>query len=580
MDMDDEKSEVDFRSSPTRLQTQSEALGGRESISGPSLEEAQSGWREGRRRLEEGQIADLTECAIPETGEDAEVELERERSREETFRTDLEGVENLTELAVPPPVNRVPSWRGDWAALESAESRVTPAPPSVEHIAGIEAKLSAYATRLYTISYLVFFSILGALARIGMEWLTFYPGAPLITGVTWANLAGCLLMGFLAEDRKLFREEWGQWKRKHPRHESNTPNGPSSLPTSDSHFPHPMRQFRRRHFHFPPHQQQQQQHLERQPQELRNQEQNEQKDEPVTPPLEPAQSLQVHKAVKKTIPLYIGLTTGFCGSFTSFSTFILDAFLALSNDLPIPGHPSSPLPRNGGYSFMAVLAIIIYTLSLSLGALILGSHIAIFMDSYTPVIPYIFTRRWLDPFISFLAIGCWLGAVFLAIWPPDRALGVREHWRGRAVFAITFAPLGCLLRFYVSLLLNARIHRFPLGTFVANIFGTLVLATCYDLQRSTHVVAVSASSFSSTSAAFAAGAVSVSSLTGCQVLQGIMDGFCGCTTTVSTWVAELDSLEHEHAYVYGLVTLAVALGILVVVVGSMNWTAGFGLAVC
>ncbi|PGH03696.1 hypothetical protein GX51_03960 [Blastomyces parvus] len=578
--MDGENSTVDFEISPSRRDAQPEVQGNPELRSGPDLEAEQSGWREVERKSEEGRIADLTERAIPDTREDADEELQRERTREDSFRSDLERVGSLTELAVPPPVERVSSRRGDWAALESAESRVTTPSPSVERVAGIEAKLSAYATRLYTVSYLVFFSMLGALARIGLQWLTTYPGAPLTTGVTWANVGGCLFMGFLAEDRKLFREEWGQWKRKHSRPISSAPNGPISHPPSHSHLPHPMKLLRRRYSRFNTHRQPQHSPPEQQRQAPEQSDLHEPKEEPITPPLEPAHSLQTHKSIKKTIPLYIGLTTGFCGSFTSFSTFMLDVFLALANDLPTPGHPSAPLPRNGGYSFMAVLAIIIYTLSLSIAALILGSHIAIFMDEYTPVIPYFFSRRCLDPIVSFLAIGCWLGAVFLAIWPPDRALGVHEYWRGSAVFAVVFAPLGCLLRFYVSLLLNARIPRFPLGTFTANIFGTLVLAMCYDLQRSTHVLAVSSSSFSSASEAVAAGAVSISRLSGCQVLRGIIDGFCGCTTTVSTWVAELDSLEHEHAYVYGLVTIAVALGLLVIVVGSLKWTVGFGLAVC
>ncbi|EER42002.1 chromosome condensation protein [Histoplasma capsulatum var. duboisii H88] len=576
--MDDEKSAVHFRHSHSGQEAQAEARGDPELTRGPSLEEAQSGWREERRRLEEGRVADLTESALPNTLEDAEAELQREHIREATFRRDLERNGPLTEFAVPPPVERVSSWRGDWAALESAESRVTTPPPTVERVAGIEARLSDYATLLYTISYLVFFSILGALARIGLQWLTSYPGAPLITAVTWANVGGCLLMGFLAEDRKLFREEWGQWKRKHPGHESSAPNGHISNPSSHAHLPHPMKQLRRRYSRS--HTRQQHPPSERQSRVSEHNDVDSPKEEPVTPPMEPAQSLKIHKSIKKTIPLYIGLTTGFCGSLTSFSTFMLDVFLALANDLPTPGHPESPVPRNGGYSFMAVLAIIIYTLSLSIGALILGSHLAIFMDKYTPVIPYIFSRRYVDPFISFLAMGSWLGAVFLAIWPPDRSLGVREHWRGSAVFAVVFAPLGCLFRFYVSLLLNSRIPKFPLGTFTANIFGTLVLAMCYDLQRSTNVLAVPVSSFSPASAAVAAAAVGVSRLTGCQVLQGIMDGFCGCTTTVSTWVAELDSLDHEHAYVYGLVTTGVALGLLVVVIGSVQWTVGFGLVVC
>lgn len=39
-------------------------------------------------------------------------------------------------------------------------------------------------------------------------------------------------------------------------------------------------------------------------------------------------------AHKKTVPLYIGRTTGFCGSLTFLSTFIRDVFLALANDPP------------------------------------------------------------------------------------------------------------------------------------------------------------------------------------------------------------------------------------------------------
>ncbi|PGH02009.1 hypothetical protein AJ79_07747 [Helicocarpus griseus UAMH5409] len=547
--MENEKSDVDHPSPDNQSETVDE--------------EEQAGRIEEERREEEGGAADLTELALPDTRQDTDYELQRERSREEMFERDLERTASLTELDVPPPVERVSSRRGEGATLESAESRVT-APPTVEKVAGGEARLSEFATRLYIVSYLVFFSILGALARIGLEALTTYPGAPLATGVTWANVGGCLLMGFLAEDRKLFREEWGQWKRYESSHDSSMSDS-TSPPASHPSSPGPGLLLRRRFYRHG----------------LRHHKHG-QREDSIGQPLQPVHTLKTHKAVKKTIPLYIGLTTGFCGSFTSFSTFMLDVFLALSNDLPTPGHPlSSPTPRNGGYSFMAVLAINLYTLSLSLAALIFGAHLAIFLDEYTPIIPYLFSRKILDPLTVFLAAGCWLGAVFLAIWPPDRSLGVHEYWRGRAVFAIVFAPLGCLLRFYVSLLLNARIPRFPLGTFVVNIFGTMVLAMCFDLQRVKGVVALPASSpYTSAAAAIAAGAVSISRLTGCQVLQGVMDGFCGCTTTVSTWVAELNSLEHQHAYVYGLVTVAVALGMLVIIVGSLEWTAGFGFVVC
>jgi fluoride ion exporter CrcB/FEX len=396
---------------------------------------------------------------------------------------------SLTETARGNPNELCPN-SGDHAPA-------APAPP-----ASAAQPLSKQATHLYTVSYLIFFSFLGTLARLGLQALTFYTGAPVVTGVLWANVGGSLVMGFLSEDQNLFREEWGKAAK-----------------------------------------------------------------EPAPGPVENEAKIrkEKHKAVKKTIPLYIGLTTGFCGCFTSFSTFILDVFLALANALPDPSLSTGShiASRNGGYSFMALVAVILLNVSLSLSALIFGAHLALALTRVTPTVPFAFTRRFLDRLVVVLACGCWLGAVFLAIWPPDRHNGP-DVWRGRAVFALVFAPLGCLLRFYVSLHLNSRIPTFPLGTFVVNIFGTIIEGLCYDLQ---HVSGL--------------GAVVPAALTGCQVLQGVMDGFCGSTTTISTWVAELKGLSHRrYAYIYGSASVLVALGFLVIIMGSLLWTRGFDEAVC
>ncbi|KAB8296039.1 hypothetical protein EYC80_008848 [Monilinia laxa] len=160
-------------------------------------------------------------------------------------------------------------------------------------------KVSKLATQLYTISYLILFSFFGTLARLGLQAITFYPGAPIIFSELWANVGGSLFMGFLSEDRMLFKEEWGiatyhqkiqKWKAKVKDEE----NGPGSSPAEQ------------------------------------------------IPDLQAAK--KAHAAAKKTIPLYIGLATGFCGSFTSFSSFIRDTFLALSNNLP------SPLNHSQDYS--------------------------------------------------------------------------------------------------------------------------------------------------------------------------------------------------------------------------------------
>ncbi|UPX14764.1 uncharacterized protein EKO05_0005236 [Ascochyta rabiei] len=368
-------------------------------------------------------------------------------------------------------------------------------------------RMARCLTKVYTISFLVFFAIWGTLARLGLQALTSYPGAPLIFSELWANVAGSFVMGFLSEDTQLFREEWGSTSR--------------GVDTA-------------------------------QPEE-----------EPAGGhrDLEKQRDRASHSKVKKTIPLYVGLTTGFCGSFTSFSSFVRDVFLGMSNDLPAPAyHPtSSPttlVHRDAGYSVMALLAVVFITVALCYCALRMGAHLAVYLDPMTPTLPFRFTRRVVDPLFVFLGIGSWVGAVAMAALPPHNT------WRGQALFACVFAPLGCLARYYISQLLNAKIPSFPLGTFACNLLGTAVLGMAYDLQR------------------VAIGGVAGGSVVGCQVLQGIQDGFCGALTTVSTWMLELDTLRRTHAYVYGTSSVVAGLSITTVIMGSVRWSIGWEAVAC
>ncbi|EFQ25173.1 CrcB-like protein [Colletotrichum graminicola] len=337
--------------------------------------------------------------------------------------------------------------------------------------------LSALEIELYTVSYLIFFAVLGTLARLGLQALTAYPGAPVSFGVLWANVGGSLVMGFLAEDHLLFRPQWAP----------------------DAVF------------------------------------------------IDPSAAARAHLAAKKTIPLYIGLATGFCGSFTSFSSFVRDVFLALTNDLP----GAVTAPRDGGYSFMAALAVVLTTVSLSLSALVVGGHLAAALEPDGSSAAYPPGRKILDRGAVLLGWGAWAGAVVLAVLPP------RDAWRGQAVFSLAFAPVGCLARFYVSRWLNPRAPTFPLGTFAVNIAGVAVLGICWDLAHA-----------------------GVGGVLGCQLLQGVEDGFCGCLTTVSTWVTELTALRRRHAYVYGVSSVMVGFAVLVVVMGSLRWSEGFGPLKC
>ncbi|KAI1373018.1 hypothetical protein F4677DRAFT_430751 [Hypoxylon crocopeplum] len=419
-------------------------------------------------------------------------------------------------LRVSPSLEGERALERQFSSHQEAERRASIArgeQPETEKPKAEGKEVSRLATEIYTVSYLVLFAILGTLARLGLQALTFYVGAPVSFSSVWPNFAGSLVLGFLAEDRMLFRFEWGTptYELQLLRAKENGLDEEIGASSSDR------------------------------------------------VAVDLAAAKKAHVATKKTIPLYIGLATGFCGSFTSFSSFIRDIFLALSNDLLVPDAGPTSTPRNGGYSFMALLAVTITTISLSLSGLFIGAQLALALEPFTPSLPYNFTRKFLDRFAVFLACGCWIGAILLSALPPDRYSnpGAAEAWRGRATFALVFAPLGCLGRFYASLYLNGYFASFPLGTFAVNIIGTMILGMSWDLAH-----------------------VPLGGVIGCQVLQGIEDGFCGCLTTVSTWVAELSALRRRHAYVYGGVSVLVALACMIAIMGGLRWSDGFGALAC
>ncbi|RDI88345.1 hypothetical protein Vi05172_g2185 [Venturia inaequalis] len=142
--------------------------------------------------------------------------------------------------------------------------------PSLPSPLAQESKASRIATQLYIISYLIFFSIFGTLARLGLSWLKFYPGAPAVPPVLWSNFGGSLILGWLIEDQRVFREEWS----------SHSP-APQILSTTN-----------------------------RSREIIITGRQHRFQDCP--------DAVAQHLRVKKTMPLYIGLAVGFCGPFTSF----------------------------------------------------------------------------------------------------------------------------------------------------------------------------------------------------------------------------------------------------------------------
>lgn len=256
---------------------------------------------------------------------------------------------------------------------------------------------------------------------------------------------------------------------------------------------------------------------------------------------------------KAAAPLYIGITTGFCGTCSSFSSMILEAFQKATNTLPKTAYTYP----NSAYGIMECLSVLGGQLAVSVSGFHIGKHLVEFVDEYTPV----FSERTykLIEFLSLL-IGI-IGFIINIILIGVKNEGLWRTW----TFSILFAPFGALLRFYLSKFLNSKVKNFPLGTFTANILGTLLLATFTLLARGKR-------SHSDTPL--------VNHVTGCQVLVGLDDGFCGALTTISTFVVELFALRTVHSYRYGFTSVWLGFIIMILLLGSYNWTLGLTNPAC
>ncbi|TQS36049.1 hypothetical protein Golomagni_03510 [Golovinomyces magnicellulatus] len=351
-------------------------------------------------------------------------------------------------------------------------------------------------TQILTTTNLILFAILGTLARVGIQSLTSYAEAPITFSSLWYNFTGSFLMGFLVEDCILFN--YGKCTVIYRR-------------------------------------------------EIEELRQSEHVDEIGSH----ERMSEIKKAAKKSYqlkkklcPLYIGLTTGFCGCLTSFSSFMQDVFLALADELTtrhhqLQDHTSMLLSsitsthRNSGYSLMAVMAVILVTMSLCFSAWLLGTYAAQILESYLPNFATKCDKKLIDGFFIFLACSSWIVIIVLAIYSHVWNTESTVSMHSTLLFSLVLAPLGCFVRYYFSLYLNSRIKFFPLGTFAVNIAGTVILGISYDLQH-----------------------VTLWGILGCQILQSLQSGFCGCLTTVSSLIAELNSMPKKHAYIYGALVMA------------------------
>lgn len=260
-----------------------------------------------------------------------------------------------------------------------------------------------------------------------------------------------------------------------------------------------------------------------------------------------------HFAAKGAIPLFAAITTGFCGSCSSFSSMILEMFNKAANLPPV----QAEYP-NAAYGILGVIEVVLTHLGLSLAGFYTGKHVSRYLErpKYSMSTRIYFLVELIS---SAFGAGAYIVTIVLIV------LKSASGWRTWTL-SILFAPWGSIIRYLLSRKLNTLRKDFPMGTFTANISGTLLLAVFNLLVRGKRWKLLSVPI--------------VSSINACDVLTGLDDGFCGCLTTVSTLMVELCTLPMSPSYIYGSASISLGFVGMVLILGVYNWTVGFTVAVC
>lgn len=156
-----------------------------------------------------------------------------------------------------------------------------------------------------------------------------------------------------------------------------------------------------------------------------------------------------------------------------------------------------------------------------------------------------------DLFVMASAILSYLIALILYFYAP-------RTWRHRATFPILLSPPGAILRYLLSKLNQRKpfTGKFPIGTFVANMGASLIIAGMYVAQRRP---------------------VNGIGALRCNALYAVQQGFCGCLSTVSTFVVELRGMKrHRWKWIYGGGSVVLGHLLVMAVVGGYGWAKGVG----
>lgn len=237
---------------------------------------------------------------------------------------------------------------------------------------------------------------------------------------------------------------------------------------------------------------------------------------------------------------YQALTTGFCGSLTTFSSWNNDAATVL---IQYGEEDPDNVTRVIGWATILVVGF-----GMPIAALKFGEHLGYLSpcaDQRKGETEYKVSHKAVRVLEMIFYIVAWVLTTSVAVVVPLVLFNRHDF-----MFSFVLASLGAYIRWHLSPL-NSAFNYFRLGTFLVNVFGTWVLATAYILDHHHE------------------------EQTGLELkglLYGATAGFCGCLTTVSTFAVELSTLPLAGSYIYGLSSVLAAQAGLLAIRGTYWWT--------
>lgn len=232
------------------------------------------------------------------------------------------------------------------------------------------------------------------------------------------------------------------------------------------------------------------------------------------------------------------LTTGFCGTFSSFSTYIWELFIhTIINAHEYP---------NRGYSISEFIVGNIVEVSVSMGGLKLGINLGLILKANCNT-NHKKLGGILKQILLLLSFPLWIVMLVLSIVYRKR---FNSYWCLSSLFAV-FGTYG---RFYLSKLNTKKTFQkwqFPFGTFLTNFIASIflsilliVLQRYNENQRKRWVV------------------------------YSLMEGLTASLSTMSTFMNELNNLKFLRSSFYLTVTVLFSYCMFIIILGSYKWTKG------